>query len=178
MRGMLLGRAGDLGFSLLREKVPRDEVGPLHHGRPSGTMRWPMRARGYVLVVLREKGRGHLRGVLLFAIATLLSTPPGRSGEPPIAVISFDDTSCGAWTRSAVNESARAQYLYWFRGFVSGYNFGRPDNQVGLGRMPDLDTLALYIDKYCREKPLNPFNSAAFDLVRELRNHPEGDGRK
>ena len=77
-----------------------------------------------------------------------------------------------------MHESARAQYAYWFRGFVSGYNFGNPYNQVGLGRMPDLDTLALYIDKYCREKPLTPFTFAAFDLVRELRDRSEGDGRK
>ena len=39
--------------------------------------------------------------------------------------------------------------------------------------MPNDATLSLYIDKFCRENPLKPFVSAAFDLVRELREHPE-----
>jgi len=65
--------------------------------------------------------------------------------------MSFQDTSCGAWAKSAGNESVRAQYHYWFRGFVSGYNFANPGNQVSLDRMPDSATLDLYVDKYCRE---------------------------
>ncbi len=35
--------------------------------------------------------------------------------------------------------------------------------------MPDLASLALYIDKYCRENPLNPFTLAAFSLVKDQR---------
>jgi hypothetical protein len=85
---------------------------------------------------------------------------------------------CGAWAKSAGKDMERAQYSYWFRGFVSGYNFGNPDNQVRLERMPDPDTLVLYIDKHCREKPLERFDGAAFDLVRELRDHSERGDRK
>jgi hypothetical protein len=118
---------------------------------------------------------GRLRPLMLLAL--VLSTRAGTPTEPPINVLSFADTSCGAWTRSLGNESVRAQYNYWFRGFVSGYNFGRPDNQVRLGRMPDHDTLALYIDKECRENPLRRFDAAAFDLVRELRDHPDPEER-
>jgi hypothetical protein len=118
-----------------------------------------------------------LKPAIFLAIAALLSVRAAGPVEP-IALPSFNDTSCGAWAKSAGNNLERAQYTYWFRGFVSGYNFGRPDNQVGLGRMPDSDTLALYIDKYCRENPLRPFVSAAFYLVEELRDHPENDSRK
>jgi len=77
-------------------------------------------------------------------------------GEPPIVILSFQDTSCGAWTKSAGERAVRAQYHY----------------QVGFERMPDSDTLALYIDKFCREKPLQSFTNAAFDLVEELRDKP------
>ena len=87
-----------------------------------------------------------------------------------IAIHSFSDTSCGTWVSSAGNEVVRDQYLYWFRGFVSGYNYGNPQHQVALGRLPDPKTLALYVDKYCRHHPLAPFVSAAFDLVKELRD--------
>jgi len=63
-----------------------------------------------------------------------------------VALFSFEDTSCGAWARSQPDEVVRAQYLHWFSGFVSGYNFGNPSNQVPLSAMPNPDTVALYVD--------------------------------
>lgn len=92
--------------------------------------------------------------------------------DRPIQTHSYEDTSCGAWAKSSGNPAARAQYISWFRGFASGYNYGNPGNQVQLGRFPDSDTLALYIDKYCRDSPLNPFIAAAFRLVDEVRERP------
>lgn len=88
--------------------------------------------------------------------------------DTPTAIHSFQDTSCGTWSASASEPTARAQYLAWFRGFVSGFNFANPKHQVGLDAMPNNETLSLFVDKYCREHPLNPFVSAAFPLVREL----------
>jgi hypothetical protein len=88
---------------------------------------------------------------------------------PDVNVFSFADTSCAEWTRSKGNEPARAVYSAWFRGFVSGYNFGNSGNQVALDKMPDPATLALYVDKYCRENPTLPFIGAAIPLVQEIR---------
>jgi hypothetical protein len=104
-------------------------------------------------------------------LAVLLGVALGAqsSRQLNVAIFHFEDPSCGAWARSAKNEFARAQYLFWFRGFVSGYNYGDQRHQVPLDKMPDLDTVALYIDKFCRENPLIPFKSAAVDLVDELR---------
>lgn len=102
-------------------------------------------------------------------MAILICSPVFADNGPPIAVLSFDNTSCGVWVGSANNEVARAQYISWFRGFVSGHNFANRTNQVPLDSMRDEKTLALYIDKYCRENPLNPFVSASFELVQELR---------
>jgi hypothetical protein len=90
----------------------------------------------------------------------------------PVNILGYEDSSCGAWAQSADVKWARAQYLSWFRGFVSGHNFANPDNQAHLERMPNEQTLYLYIDKYCRDNPLNPFVSAAFTLVEELRERP------
>lgn len=88
---------------------------------------------------------------------------------PDINVFSFADTSCAEWTRSQGNEQWRAIYGAWFRGFVSGYNFGNSGNQVPLDKMPDPAKLALYIDKFCRENPAQPFIGAAIPLVQEIR---------
>jgi hypothetical protein len=108
---------------------------------------------------------------ILRALFTLLviATSSVLAQDKPVSILSYEDTSCGAWSQSADVEWARAQYVSWFRGFVSGYNFGNSDNQVHLERMPNKQTLYLYIDKYCRDNPLNPFVSAAFKLVEELR---------
>lgn len=102
----------------------------------------------------------------------LLATSSALAQDKPISMLSYDDVSCGAWVKSAEVNWARAQYFSWFRGFVSGYNFGNPDNQLHLERMPNKETLYLFIDKYCRDNPLNPFVSAAFNLVEELRERP------
>ena len=113
--------------------------------------------------------RGTKLALIVVAVMAGLGLTMAAQDDAPVAIHSFQDTSCGAWANSVGNQMARAQYDSWFRGFVSGYNFAAPSNQVELGRMPDDATLHLYIDKYCREHPLNPFVSAAFDLVREIR---------
>jgi len=90
--------------------------------------------------------------------------------EPPdVNVFSFADTSCAEWVHSKNNKLSRAIYGAWFRGFVSGYNFGNSANQVALDKMPDEAALALYIDQYCRENSKLPFIGAAIPLVQELR---------
>lgn len=109
----------------------------------------------------------HLNKVVLFIF--LMNGVVLAEDRPSLAVFSYADTSCGAWVKSAEKDWERAQYVSWYRGFVSGYNFGNSGNQVPLERMPDEQTLYLFIDKYCRENPLNPFVSAAFKLVEELR---------
>jgi hypothetical protein len=97
-------------------------------------------------------------------VASVLMTTwlEAQSGpkSPAVQIFSYEDTSCGAWMSSANNPPVRAQYYSWFRGFVSGYNWGNPNNQV-LRHMPDLATLSLYVDKYCREQPLQSFDWAA-----------------
>jgi hypothetical protein len=105
--------------------------------------------------------------LVLFCASTAVSAQ-----DRPIAMFVFEHTSCSTWVKSANSPYERAQYYQWFRGFVSGYNFGNPKNQVLLGRMPDEQTLYLFVDKYCRDNPLNPFTSAALQLVEELRERP------
>jgi hypothetical protein len=102
---------------------------------------------------------------LLLALA-----PFNVVAQEGVSVSGFSDMSCGAWSRSSSNEFARAQYLIWFRGFISGYNYGRPTGQVMPDQLPSNDTIELYVDKYCRDNPLSGFPGAAFRLVEELRD--------
>ena len=106
-----------------------------------------------------------LRKATILASIFLSST---TFAEPPVWVHGFEDESCGAWAESARDPVVRAQYLYWFRGFVSGHNAAIPNQQIGLDRMPSQETLVLYIDRYCRDNPLGIFTGAAFSLINEL----------
>ncbi|BAN36411.1 hypothetical protein SCD_n02610 [Sulfuricella denitrificans skB26] len=103
--------------------------------------------------------------------ALVLITPflATAAEEAPFPLFSFENTSCGNWTESQSDSVARQTYLFWFRGFVSGYNFGSVSYEVPLTALPDNTTLVLYIDKHCRENPLLPFVSAALPLVKEQR---------
>lgn len=109
--------------------------------------------------------RNGLLGGLLLA---LVHVGASAAEDRPFVMFAFEDTSCGAWVASAQNEDARTLYLFWFRGFLSGYNYGSRSKEVPLESMPNLETLALHVDKYCKDNPLKPFISAALPLVKEL----------
>jgi hypothetical protein len=100
---------------------------------------------------------------------------PAFAQEPPdVNVFSFADTSCAEWARSKGDRSLRTIYGVWFRGFVSGYNFGNSANQVALDKMPDPASVELYVDKYCSENPKLPFIAAAILLIQEIREFRPG----
>jgi hypothetical protein len=92
-------------------------------------------------------------------------------GPPEFTVFTFGETSCAAWTKSQTDTVTRAQFQAWFRGFVSGYNFGNSANQVPSGAMPNLADIALYVDKYCRENPQLDFIGAVTPLIQEIREY-------
>ena len=83
-----------------------------------------------------------------------------------------EDASCSAWVKSADNKAIRAYYDFWVRGFVSGYNYGNPAQQVKDGALPPSDALHQYLDQYCRDNPSLSFTGGAIRLVEELQEPP------
>lgn len=102
--------------------------------------------------------------------STQRSVPQGRpvAQNIPINVRGFADMSCGAWASSSASPDVRASYVAWIVGFLSGFNFGNPHHQVGVGKQLSSETLALYVDKYCRDHPLGNIDGATFTLVKDL----------
>lgn len=74
--------------------------------------------------------------------------------------------SCGKWT--SYEEGQRNQYLLWLKGFFTGHNWGNQKNQIV--DFPDDESLALYVDKYCRENPLGNLLTPTIQLTKELRS--------
>jgi hypothetical protein len=105
-------------------------------------------------------------------LLVLLSSATHADDKNLVAIHGFDKMSCGDWMSSRDSLPAHGQYIAWIRGVVTGYNFANPDDQVTLGRMPDDISLAMYVDKYCRDRPLISFTGAAFALIEEMRGKP------
>jgi hypothetical protein len=81
----------------------------------------------------------------------------------------FEDASCAAWTKSAGNKAIRLQYESWVRGFVSGYNYGNPAQQIKIGVFPGSNGVYQYLDQYCRDNPKQSFVGGAIQMTEELR---------
>jgi len=109
--------------------------------------------------------------LLVSALCLVNSSTAVPQDVPDVAIFSFDDISCTAWTRSRGDQALRTVYGTWFRGFVSGYNFGNSANQVVLSAMPDPAAVADYVDKFCRDNPQLSFIAAVIPLVQEIREH-------
>jgi peptidoglycan hydrolase CwlO-like protein len=85
----------------------------------------------------------YLHLILIVTIGIFPAISVAGENDLAVPILSFADISCGAWARSQRDEPMRQVYLYWFRGFVSGYNYGSETKQVPLNAMPDPDTLSL-----------------------------------
>jgi hypothetical protein len=102
-----------------------------------------------------------------FLVIFFILTTNNSVANDLVHIYSFQDYSCGAWFKSEKTPEYRYQYEFWFRGFISGYNHANKNFEVAT--MPDMDTFNLYVDKYCRENPLNPFFSAAIKFIEETK---------
>jgi hypothetical protein len=58
----------------------------------------------------------------------------------------------------------------WMNGYVSGYNQFSPSSQIKT--IPSPPTLLAYVDKYCREQPLNAVKHAVDSLISDLGGIP------
>lgn len=76
-------------------------------------------------------------------------------------VLSFDDASCQAWSRSREVPEQRREYVSWVRGFLSGHNYANPKQAVS-----DVSrgTIEQYVERFCRDQPKAEFIEAAFRM--------------
>jgi hypothetical protein len=107
--------------------------------------------------------------LLLTLLLLLVAAAGAQDAQTATNMLSFADNSCAAWTKSDGNRSVRGTYEYWFRGFISGYNWGDQGHQVVSDKMPNNGVIDSYVDKFCHDNPQESFVMAAPVLVRDLR---------
>lgn len=102
--------------------------------------------------------------LLLAMLHPLIAAAQGQQ----VNIFWFDDASCAAWTKSADNKAIRLQYESWVRGFVSGYNYGNPQQQIKIGVFPGSNGVYQYLDQFCRENPKQSFVGGAIQMTEQL----------
>jgi hypothetical protein len=89
------------------------------------------------------------------------------------AVVGIGSWSCGKYldARSAKSgESQLRQGLFgsWAQGYLSGMNAYRALKKQRMLTLPDYQSIDAYLDKYCRDNPLNMVSIGALMLFIEL----------
>ncbi|MGH7827301.1 MAG: hypothetical protein ACREQ7_19250 [Candidatus Binatia bacterium] len=99
------------------------------------------------------------------AIAIITVSPLVGYAQPGISVWGAGLFTCGEWIEHTKRAWPRAQYTDWVLGFLTSYNYYNPSQQVA---PPDRASVSAWIDKYCRDNPLDRQFMAAAALLEEL----------
>ena len=76
--------------------------------------------------------------------------------------------SCGAWVKERKEDSwTKEVYTAWITGYITAYNRQTPDVYSILGSA-DLESVLLWMDKYCQENPLSILSRGMDVLTDEL----------
>jgi len=101
--------------------------------------------------------------VLSFAITT-----PVIAADKDGGFVSQGRPSCGEWINKGKDGSwGRTIYTAWVAGYITAYNIHKPDVYNILGST-DMESVLLWMDKYCRENPLNTSDDGMETLIDEL----------
>ncbi|WP_454907591.1 hypothetical protein [Variovorax gossypii] len=76
--------------------------------------------------------------------------------------------ACGTYLadRASGNPNQSIQYSTYAQGYLSGYNTHSTNPE--LREVPTTDTIAAYLDRYCRDNPLDIVRNGIDMLIRDL----------
>jgi len=101
--------------------------------------------------------------VLSFAITT-----PATAYDKTGAYSAQGSPSCGAWVKNRKEDSWTGSALEtWITGYITAYNLQTPDVYNILGNT-GIDSVYLWMDKYCQENPLKRLAKGMEILTHEL----------
>lgn len=108
-----------------------------------------------------------LGSMIVFAVLRSVSA---EAQDVAFVIYGIGTKQCGEYlsdrqkSQNSYDSVAAAQYSDWAHGYVSGYNStNRPRTQIS-ATLPRATVIA-YIDKYCRDKPLNAVGAAVDCLI-------------
>lgn len=73
--------------------------------------------------------------------------------------------TCGEFIDNKSKDDARLFYGQWAQGYLSAYNLYSKHAQV---EVPEMATIMLHAEKYCRDNALGHFSTAVASLLADL----------
>jgi hypothetical protein len=96
---------------------------------------------------------------------TLLLSPPALAQRQGVANGAGMDF-CNRITANMKDNHVDSSYTQWVAGYLSGYNLFGDKKQIE--EIPDEASLDAYLQKYCRDNPLDRVIWASMSLINEL----------
>lgn len=90
------------------------------------------------------------------------------------ALIGAGTMTCGQYLEVSSDKELSGVFVTWTQGFLSGLNFaGNSITKRSFVILPDSSSIKAYLDKYCRENPLDSPFEGAVRLFIELRSQSQ-----
>lgn len=108
---------------------------------------------------------------VLFLVVVLVFSRYARAADQQFAVAGPGVISCGKWieARAFQNKDIDNVFTAWIQGFLSGMNTWRwLQTKQEMSLIPDPPSVLAYVDKFCRENPLEGVYSASMQLYRDM----------
>jgi hypothetical protein len=83
-------------------------------------------------------------------------------------VTSMGDRTCGKWVADKPNNLHSASDQTWLVGYLTGLAVA---TQTDILVSPDLESLVLWMDNWCRANPLSTVSVGGTQLYNELKDH-------
>ncbi len=104
------------------------------------------------------------------AIISACWYPEAQSAEP-FPVDGAGTTSCGKYLEDITDDEFSTIYVSWTQGFLSGMNLADRMAKKEFVSIPDERSIKAYLDKFCRDNPLETPFEGSIHLYRELRSN-------
>jgi hypothetical protein len=105
---------------------------------------------------------------IVFAVASM-SGPGFAQASTGQAISGAGTASCGQYIEHSADKDISDLFVSWAQGFLSGLNVA---NHVATNRdfviLPDGASIKAYLDKYCRENPLEEPITGTMLLFKQL----------
>jgi len=109
---------------------------------------------------------------LLVTLVVCFSQPINAHNTRGDPRVSYGHENCAIWheaRKTDKNTASQHALIKWVLGFLSGLNaHAAAKNIWGVQGSPTPEQISLWLDKYCRENPLNGLRRGAWELFKTL----------
>lgn len=104
--------------------------------------------------------------VTAIALASVVLVTPPASSQRVAQMVGAGGVGCGPYLADRKADRYAQFYSQWVQGYLFGYDYF--STQPKLSKIPDEDTIHAFLEKHCREHPLDYIATATNYLISDL----------